>query len=191
LTQLTAAIGELAQEAGRLADMLEEHMKDKRKRDCEIRLLKGELEQRKKYPRGVSPGPSPEELREQRERDAEKARKDAEHAMKCKLEWENDTLVVRQRKVTVRAQLSTNPDYLRTQKAAKSKPPKALGCSVITPEMQRKIRAAMDLAKAAGRPIDKLSIRASFIYLAYTWHITYARHMPDICQIRAWHIRGI
>jgi hypothetical protein len=52
-------------------------MKDKRKRDFEIRLLKGELEKRKTYPRGVPPGPSPEELWEQRERDAEKARRAA------------------------------------------------------------------------------------------------------------------
>ena len=57
-------------------------MKDKRKRDFEIRLLKGDLEKRKKYPLGVPAGPSPEEPQEQRERDAEKARKDAEHRLK-------------------------------------------------------------------------------------------------------------
>jgi hypothetical protein len=55
----------------------------------------------------------------------------------------------------VRANLANDPDYSRKLEAAKSKPPKALGCSVITPEMQRKIRAAMDWAKGAGRPIDK------------------------------------
>jgi hypothetical protein len=54
-----------------------------------MRLLKDELEKRKKYPRGVPAGPSAEEQREQRERDAEKARKDAEHALNCKLAWEN------------------------------------------------------------------------------------------------------
>ena len=52
-------------------------MWSRRKRDFEIRLLKDELEKRKKYPRGVPAGPSPEEQREQKERDAEKARKDA------------------------------------------------------------------------------------------------------------------
>jgi hypothetical protein len=59
-------------------------MKDKRKRDFEIWLLKGELEKWKTCPRGVPSGPSPAERREQREREAEKARKDAEHALKCK-----------------------------------------------------------------------------------------------------------
>ena len=68
--RIEATIDDLDQEADRLADRLEEHMKDKRKRDFEIRVLKGELEKRKTYPRGVPPGPSPEELREQRERDA-------------------------------------------------------------------------------------------------------------------------
>ncbi len=63
----------LDQEAERLTDRLEKYMKDKRKLDFEIRLLKGGLEERKKCPCGVPPGPSPEELWEQRERDAEKA----------------------------------------------------------------------------------------------------------------------
>ena len=66
-------------------------MWSRRKRDFEIRLLKDELEKRKKYPRGVPAGPSPEEQREQKERDAEKARKDAEHCghvLNCKLAWE-------------------------------------------------------------------------------------------------------
>ncbi len=56
-------------------------MKDLRKQDFEIRLLKDELEKRKKYHRGVPAGPSPVKLRELRQRDAEKARKDAEHAL--------------------------------------------------------------------------------------------------------------
>ena len=155
--RVTATIQELDQEADRLADRLEEHMNDKRKRDFEIRLLKGELEKRKKYPRGVPPGPSPEELREQRERDAEKARNDAEHRLKCKQREENLPLMVYQREV--RANLAIDQDYYRKLEAAKSKPPKALGCNVIPPEMQHKIRAAKDRAKAAGRPIDKLSLK--------------------------------
>jgi hypothetical protein len=68
-------------------------MTDRRKRNFDIWLLKGELEKRKIYPRGVPPGPSQEELQEQRERNAEKARKDTEHALKCKLEWEHHPLV--------------------------------------------------------------------------------------------------
>ena len=132
-------------------------MKDKRKRDFEIRLLKGELEKRKTYPRGVPPGPSPEELREQRERDAEKARKDAEHRLKCKQEEENTPLMVYQREV--RANLAIDRDYYRKQRAAKITPPEALGRIGLTPEDQHKIRAAMDRAKADGRPIDKLSLK--------------------------------
>jgi hypothetical protein len=48
--EFSSEIDELDKEDDRLADRLEEHMKDKRKRDFEIRLLKGELEQRKTYP---------------------------------------------------------------------------------------------------------------------------------------------
>ncbi len=62
LTQFKATIQDLDQEADRLADRLEEHIKEKRKRDFEILLLKGELEEGKKYPRGMPPGPSPEEV---------------------------------------------------------------------------------------------------------------------------------
>jgi hypothetical protein len=95
---LTSAIQDLdpGQEADRPEHRLEEHIKEKRKRDFEIRLLKGELEKRKKYPRGVPPGPYPEELREQRERDAEKAQKDAEHRLRCKQAKKNRPLMVRQ-----------------------------------------------------------------------------------------------
>ena len=60
-------------------------MKDKRKRDFEILLLKGELEKRKKYSRGVPPEPFPAELQEQRGRDAKKGRNDAEHRLKLSL----------------------------------------------------------------------------------------------------------
>jgi hypothetical protein len=155
--RIETTIQDLDQEADRLADMLEEYMKDKRKRDFEIRLLKGDLEKRKTYPRGVPPGPSPEELREQRERDAEKARKDAEHAKKCELAWHNHPVKVRQREVW--AQLKIDPDFLRKEEAAKSKPGGAVGRNAISPEMQRKIRAAMARAEAAGRPITKLSLK--------------------------------
>ncbi len=79
----TAKFRRLDQEANRLVDLLDLYKTDKRKRDLEIRLLKGDLEKRKTYPRGVPPGPSPEQLQEQRERDAEKARKDTEHRLKC------------------------------------------------------------------------------------------------------------
>ena len=136
-------------------------MKDKRKRDFEIRLLKGELEKRKTYPRGVPPGPSPEELREQRERDAEKARKDAEHRLKCKQEAKNTPLMLYQRES--RANIAIDRDYYRKLEAAKlaknPPPPEAYGHIVLTPEEQHKIRAAMDRAKADGRPIDKLSLK--------------------------------
>ena len=133
-------------------------MKDKRKRDFEIRLLKGELEKRKTYPRGVPPGPSPEELREQRERDAEKARKDAEHRLKCKQEAENTPLMRYNRES--RANLAIDRDYYRKLEAAKPPPPpEAYGRIVLTPEEQHKIRAALDRAKADGRPIDKLSLK--------------------------------
>jgi hypothetical protein len=76
LTQFKATIQGPDQEADRLADRLEEHVKEKWKQDFEILLLKGELEKRKKYPRGTPPEPSPEEVLEQRERDAEKAQKE-------------------------------------------------------------------------------------------------------------------
>ena len=52
---IEATIDDLDQEADRLADRLEEHMIDKRKRDFEIRLLKGDLEKRKTYPNTFLP----------------------------------------------------------------------------------------------------------------------------------------
>jgi hypothetical protein len=69
----TTKFHRLDQEADRLVDLLDLYKTNKRKRDFEIWLLKGDLEKRKTYPRGVPPGPSPEQLMEQRERDAEKA----------------------------------------------------------------------------------------------------------------------
>ncbi len=108
----------------------------------------------------MPPGPSPEELREQRERDAEKARKDAEHRLKCKQEEENTPLMVYQREV--RAKLAIDPDYFRKQEAAKeeSKPQGAFGGgSQLPPWMLREIRAAKAQAEAAGRPIEKLLLK--------------------------------
>ena len=110
--RIETTIQDLDQEADRLADMLEEYMKDTVKQDFEIRLLKDELEKREKYLRGVPAGPSPVELREPRQRDAEKARKDAEHALKCTLAWENEPLMVRQREV--RANLAIDPESQTT-----------------------------------------------------------------------------
>jgi hypothetical protein len=71
--------------------------------------------------------------------------------LKCKQREEKLPLIVRQREVrTVRANLAIDPRYYcKLEAVAKSKPPKALGCSVITPDMQHKIRAAMERAKAA------------------------------------------
>jgi hypothetical protein len=86
-------------------------MMEKRWRDFEIRLLKCELEKRKIYPRGVPPGPSQEELREQRERDAEKSMKDAENRLKCKQAEENLPPMVYE----VRANLAIEADYSRKQ----------------------------------------------------------------------------
>ena len=56
------------------------------------------------------------------------------------------------------AQLKEDPDYLRKQEAAQSKPRGALSRNEISPEMQRKIRAAKARAEAAGRPITKLTV---------------------------------
>jgi hypothetical protein len=157
--RFTSTIEDLDQEADRLADRLEEHIKDKRKRDFEIRLLKENLEKRKTYPRGVPPGPSPEELREQRERDAVKARKHAECAQKSKLEWENHPLMVLQREVS--AKLKIDPDFLRKEQAAKQEAAKSKLRSRdngMSPCMQRKIRDARALAEAAGRPITNLTV---------------------------------
>ncbi len=144
----------------RLADRLDEQMKDKRKRDFEIRLLKEELEKRKTYPRGVPPGPSSEELPEQRERDAEKARKDAEHRLNRKQREENTPLMVYQREF--RAKLAIDPDYFRKQEAAKeeSKPRGAFGGgSQLPSDMLREIRAAKARAEAVGCLIEKLSLK--------------------------------
>ena len=109
--RVNATIQDLEQEADRLADRLEEHMTDKRKRDFQIRLLKDELEKRKTYPRGVPPGPSREELQEQREREAEKKRKDAEFQLKVQRKFERQPfqLFLKDQK----ANLAKDPDFYR------------------------------------------------------------------------------
>jgi hypothetical protein len=88
-------------------------MKDKR--DFEIRLFRDPVAMKDKrdFENRLPPGPSLEELQQQRERDAEKARKDAEYALKCKLAWENHPAM--------------DPDYLHKLEAAKSKG----GCLVV------------------------------------------------------------
>ena len=59
-----------------------------------------------------------------------------------------------------RANIAIDRDYYRKLEAAKSpRPPEAYGRIVLTPEEHNKIRAAMDRAKADGRPIDKLSLK--------------------------------
>ncbi len=157
----TTKFQQLNQEADRLVDLLDLYMTDKRKRDFKILLLKGDLEKRKTYPRGVPPGPSPGQLQEQRERDAEKARKDAKHRLKCKQEEENILLMVYMREV--KANLAIDLDYYRKQRAAaeleQQTRRKALGSNVLPAETNRKIKAAMDQAKAAGRPIEKLTFK--------------------------------
>ncbi len=77
--------------------------------------------------------------------------------MKCKQQEENTPLMVYQRES--RANLAIDRDYYRKLEAAKSTPPEAYGRLGLTPEDQHKIRAAMDRAKADGRPIDKLSLK--------------------------------
>ena len=59
-----------------------------------------------------------------------------------------------------RANIAIDRDYYRKLEAAKSPPPpEAYGRIVLTPEEQLKIRAAMDRAKADGRPIDKITLK--------------------------------
>jgi hypothetical protein len=150
----TAKFQWIDQEANRLVDLLDLYKTDKRKRDFEILLLKGDPEKRKTHPREVPPGPSPEQLQEQRERDAEKARKD-------KQAEENSLLMVYMREV--KANLAINRDYYRKQRAAaeleQQTRRKALGCNVLPAETNSKIKVAMDRAKAAGRPIEKLTFK--------------------------------
>ena len=80
--------------------------------------------------------------------------------MKCKQEADNTPLMRYQREV--RANLAIDRDYYRKLEAAKSPPPPEAyghGRIVLTPEEQHKIRAALDRAKADGRPIDKITLK--------------------------------
>ncbi len=80
-----------------------------------------------------------------------------DYRLKCKQRAENTPLMVYQRES--RANIAIDRDYYRKLEAATSTPPEAYGRIVLTPEDQHKIRAAMDRAKADGRPIDKLSLK--------------------------------
>ena len=59
---------------------LEKIVADKKKQDFHLRLLKGEVERRKTNPLGFRLGPSPQEVKEKREREAEEKAKE-EHRM--------------------------------------------------------------------------------------------------------------
>ena len=152
---LYAEIDELHQEADRLADRLEEQLNDKRKRDLEILLLKGEIDRRRKYPMGVPPGPSPEEIQEQRKRDAENARKRAELQLKIKEKKEAEPLKVYLREV--KANLANDPDYYRKQhRIEAAKVEEQQRRFYVLPEKARKqIAAARELAEAAGCPLPQ------------------------------------
>ena len=63
------------------------------------------------------------------------------------------------RKLLFAANLAIDRDYYRKLEAAKLAKNPPGGRSGLTPEDQHKIRAAMDRAKADGRPIDKLSLK--------------------------------
>ena len=73
LETAAAEIKELDEEADRLCNTLEKIVADKKKQDFHLRLLpvKGEVERRKTNPLGFRLGPSPQEVKEKREREAE------------------------------------------------------------------------------------------------------------------------
>ena len=71
LETAAAEIKELDEEADRLCNTLEKIVADKKKHDYHLRLLKDEVERRKTNPLGVRLGPSPKEVKEKREREAE------------------------------------------------------------------------------------------------------------------------
>jgi hypothetical protein len=156
---LITEIEELDQEADRLSDRLEEYVKDKRKRDFEILLLKGDIEKRKKYPLGVPPGPSPEYLQEQRKREAEKARKDEEFQRKCEEEEENEPLMVYLKEV--KANLAIDRDYYRKQRQAEAAQDadRWRRANRMPETVTKQIAAARERAKAAGRDASKLSVK--------------------------------
>jgi hypothetical protein len=131
---------------------------EKRKRDFEIRLLTDEIKRRKQYPLGIPPGPSPEQLRERRERDAAKAASDAKFELERQQKEFNSPMMVYLREV--KANLAIDPDYYRKQReAARSKiPPRQ-------PERMpegfiKQVVAATERAEKAGRPFpERLSFK--------------------------------
>ena len=80
LETAAAEIKELDEEADRLCNTLENIVADKKKQDFHLRLLKDEVERRKTNPLGFRLGPSPQEVKEKREREAEEKAKE-EHRM--------------------------------------------------------------------------------------------------------------
>jgi hypothetical protein len=114
LVAAAAKIKELDEEADCLFDSREELVDEKRKRDHHIRLLKGELEVRKTYPRGVPPGPSPEQLRKHREEEKKKKRKDAEWEEKCKKDFENSPMQLYRKDVKANLAKSEKKRFVRT-----------------------------------------------------------------------------
>jgi hypothetical protein len=117
LVASAAKIKELDEEADCLFDSLEKLVDEKRKRDSDfhIRLLKGKLEVRKTYPSGVPQGPSPEQLRKQREAGEKQKRKDAEWEEKCKKDFENSPMQLYLK--DVKANLARDPEFYRRQPA--------------------------------------------------------------------------
>ena len=75
---------------------------DKKKQDFHLRLLKDEVERRKTNPLGVRLGPSPQEVKEKREREAEEKAKE-EHRMQeqreCRLRRELAEQIERQKEL--------------------------------------------------------------------------------------------
>ena len=156
---LITEIEEFDQEAERLSDTLELYVKDKRKRDFEIRLLKGDIEKSKKYPLGVPPGPSPEYLQEQRKREAEKARKDAEFQRKCEEEEEAEPLMMYMKEV--KANLAIDRDYYRKQRQAEAAQDadRWRRANRMPETVTKQLAAAQERAKVAGRDFPKLSLK--------------------------------
>ncbi len=110
-------ITEFDKEADCFFDSWEKLVDEKRKRDLYIRLLKGELEVRKTYPRGVPPGPSPEKPRKQREAEEKKKRKDAEWEEKCKKDFENSPMQLYLKPQGCESNLARDPEFYRRRPA--------------------------------------------------------------------------
>jgi len=115
LVAAEAEIKELDEEADRLFDSREELVDVKQKQNFHIRLLKGELEVRKTFPRGVPPGPSPEQLRQQREAEEKKKREDAEWEEKRKKDFENSPMQLYLK--DVKANLARDPEFYQRRPA--------------------------------------------------------------------------